>query len=124
MPGSSTKSCGECTMCCGLPVTPNAWGDPWCDHCEPGVGCGIYDNRPSACKDYLCLWMTTPGMTLDQRPEQTKVVLWRDKGTATLYAYAHPLWPEAYKHDRTITEWLATGLKVILMDTSGRRQRL
>jgi hypothetical protein len=68
--------------------------------------------------------MTTPGMTLDQRPEQTKVVLWRDKGTATLYAYAHPLWPAAYRDDRTIAEWLAIGLKVILMDTSGRRLRL
>src|SRR5262249_40538218 len=53
---------------------------PWCQHCDVGKGCRIYDQRPKLCADFACLWLQShqrpgeKGMADDLRPDRCKVV--------------------------------------------------
>ncbi|HEY6259004.1 MAG TPA: YkgJ family cysteine cluster protein [Xanthobacteraceae bacterium] len=60
--GEVERSCGSCSLCCkllsieGLEDRP---GWTWCKHCRPGKGgCSIYDNRPDACRNFVCGWLS------------------------------------------------------------------
>ena len=51
------RECGDCNMCCKLPSVINLKKEyEWWKHCEIGVGCKIYEERPKQCKDFYCLW--------------------------------------------------------------------
>ncbi len=60
------RNCGDCTACCVLPrisPTEDAFfpqgkrGYTKCSHLKVGGGgCSIYEDRPSLCRDYMCLW--------------------------------------------------------------------
>ena len=54
-----TNHCGQCSMCCKvLPIAE--LGKPqmtWCGHFRKGLGCSIYADRPTACKDFRCVWL-------------------------------------------------------------------
>lgn len=63
------RPCGDCDFCCSAPaIEANVLNDDpdsenfppkaACQRCQfaNGKGCGIYENRPGVCKDYLCLW--------------------------------------------------------------------
>lgn len=58
------RSCGSCTLCCRLPEIDEFAKPPdvACSHCT-GSGCAIYDGRPQVCRDFLCRWMTNPGLS-------------------------------------------------------------
>ena len=49
------KSCGDCNMCCKLPEIPSIKKQSfdWCNKCDVGKGCKIYNDRPKKCKDLL-----------------------------------------------------------------------
>ena len=66
------RECGDCNLCCKLPYMDSGFWEKsnthvfkgeyeWCKHCEIGVGCKIYSKRPSACRDFYCLYQA--GMT-------------------------------------------------------------
>jgi hypothetical protein len=65
------RSCGECNLCCKLEKIENFKpARKWCHHCTIGKdGCGIYETRPSACKNFNCLWKTNEEMPEDMRPD-------------------------------------------------------
>ena len=52
------RECGDCNMCCKLYSIhePKDFKKhyEWCKHCEIGVGCKVYKDRPKTCKDYEC----------------------------------------------------------------------
>ena len=61
------RPCGECNMCCTAPAIEdhvleadeNYLPKPACKECQFSNGkhgCGIYNDRPSSCKDYQCAW--------------------------------------------------------------------
>jgi hypothetical protein len=56
------RSCGSCSLCCKLlsiEGVEERSGWTWCKHCRPGKGgCGIYDNRPDACRNFVCGWLS------------------------------------------------------------------
>ncbi len=67
------RDCGACKVCCRIPDVPelNKPRDTWCEHIRldsAGGGCGIYDIRPSICRDYKCGWLNGLGDTGD-RPD-------------------------------------------------------
>lgn len=71
-----TRSCGGCTACCKTHVEYGmkiAGGD-YCDHCQIGKGCSIYERRPFACQIYRCAWVCGKGEEID-RPDRLKVVM-------------------------------------------------
>jgi hypothetical protein len=60
MPNNFERVCGGCTACC-LTHAVFAIKKPagkWCEHCEPGVGCRIYPDRPEGCREgFKCEWL-------------------------------------------------------------------
>lgn len=76
------RTCGSCTACCRVYPIPalNKPTGKWCQHCDVGKGCKIYEQRPKMCADYECSWLVTQHNPEDQRmppemrPDRCKVV--------------------------------------------------
>ncbi len=71
----TTRSCGTCRGCC-RPFDIKAIGKRgtgWCVHSTPCNGCSIYSTRPTACKEYTCIWLDGLGKEED-KPELLGVV--------------------------------------------------
>ena len=79
----SENHCGDCNLCCKLMrvdevETPRG---RWCKYAKPGKGCGIYENRPTACREYECLWLQAKKrgggyeMPDDLKPNRSHVVI-------------------------------------------------
>jgi len=68
-------ACGDCKVCCKRFAVVFNKGikrkDVPCKYqCS---GCTVYDNRPVACRDFNCLWLTNE-LPVDLRPDKTSVM--------------------------------------------------
>ena len=85
-----SEHCGSCSMCCKIPsLTEKDYegkhldksAGTWCDHCTPGKGCGIYEDRPKVCSTYECVWLQShtrregQGLPVELRPDKSKVLI-------------------------------------------------
>jgi len=75
------RTCGTCTLCCKVlgvdeASTPRS---AWCRHCDKKSGCKIYDQRPSACREFICLWLVDTSVPDDLRPDKCKVVFYANE---------------------------------------------
>jgi hypothetical protein len=72
IPLGAAKVCGECNLCCKLEKVMwlNKPSNTWCEHCDIGVGCKIYENRPPDCSAFQCLWLRSPDMPDELRPDK------------------------------------------------------
>ena len=71
------KSCGECGLCCKL-IGVESISKPqfvWCKSYRKGVGCKVYDDRPSDCRAFVCYWMHTPNLGEEWRPDRCGFVM-------------------------------------------------
>lgn len=74
----TNRTCGECSLCCfthGVSTSVRrlkAAGE-WCEHCDKGSGCKVYDSRPIACFDFMCRWRAGEGADW-HRPDLVDVV--------------------------------------------------
>lgn len=74
------NGCGECNACCFLPSVYDdenkllSSAGQWCKNCDIGVGCKIYQQRPSMCRDYSCFWLKA-GMPQQYRPDKWGIKL-------------------------------------------------
>ena len=72
------RECGDCTLCCKITKidTPEfkKVAGPWCEHCNLGKGCRIYDERFEVCRDFVCLWAAGK-IPEDLKPNEVKAVL-------------------------------------------------
>ncbi len=72
------RACGGCTYCCKvMPVKefPEK-GHKWCEHCNIGKGCRIYQGRPKSCAEFACQWLIGEDhLGEDLRPDRVMVVL-------------------------------------------------
>jgi len=90
-------------MCCKLlAVTElNKPKFKLCDHCDVGVGCRIYQDRPANCAAFRCLWLQTqnhvPSLPLQLRPDKSKVVLHVSADEKSVIAKVDPGYPNAWK---------------------------
>ena len=77
-PGAG-RSCGTCTLCCRLPDIDffDKPANAWCRYCIEGKGCSIYTDRPSVCRDFLCLWMTDEGLGEGWEPSRSHMMIYR-----------------------------------------------
>ncbi len=71
------RECGTCTLCCKLMVVKELQKPPmkWCEHCDVGVGCGIYENRPKECRQFFCLYLLDENLGEHWNPLKSKMVL-------------------------------------------------
>jgi hypothetical protein len=72
-------TCGSCSMCCKLLHIDEEElkkpQDKWCNHCRPGKGCSIYENRPPVCKDFACEWLIDPDMPDFWKPSVSNLLV-------------------------------------------------
>ncbi len=89
------RDCGGCNVCCtAMHVAPlgKPAGSP-CAH-QSEAGCGIYHDRPPACRVWFCMWVRDPGriFTDRHRPDRLGVFFTAsvpDPRTGQQTIYAH-----------------------------------
>jgi hypothetical protein len=72
------RKCGKCSLCCKVMRIDELARDPgvWCKGCAPGKGgCKIYDDRPTSCRGFLCLWLVNEDLGPDWFPATAKLVV-------------------------------------------------
>src|SRR5262245_44459275 len=71
------RACDGCTMCCKLMSIKELQkpAQSWCEHCDIGVGCRIYEQRPGDCRKFLCGWLGDERVGDEWRPSRTKMVI-------------------------------------------------
>jgi hypothetical protein len=74
------RNCGACTVCCvalkiATPELHKKAGTP-CRHLS-SAGCGIYADRPSVCREFLCGWRLFAELDDDWRPDRNGVLVMR-----------------------------------------------
>lgn len=69
------RECGGCTTCCKTHhiLSLDKPEREWCQHCDIGKGCRIYDTRPEECRVFKCGWLVGFGSE-DERPDKGKCV--------------------------------------------------
>lgn len=81
--GAKPRPCGECQACCHvIAVHLNTSLDQpedkpnytTCKH-QCDSGCAIYNNRPTECRTYHCLWSVGYITNEDYRPDKLGVIL-------------------------------------------------
>lgn len=100
-------SCGTCTLCCKVMGVAEIAKprNTRCLHCDSGVGCRIYEDRPPSCRAFDCVWLQSqskPGMRLapDLRPDRSHVVLTATDDGRALVAHVDTDRPQAWKSGR------------------------
>ena len=73
------RECGTCSLCCKLLAIKDEWltkaQGEWCSHVVKGGGCGCYETRPSVCRGFECLWLSSTVSPIEMRPDKIKGVL-------------------------------------------------
>jgi hypothetical protein len=74
------RTCGPCNACCidlkiVAPELKKKARVP-CPHLS-GQGCGIYENRPGVCREFLCGWRLLEDMDKDWRPDLSGILAMR-----------------------------------------------
>jgi hypothetical protein len=94
------RECGACTVCCTV-LAENELRKPMrcaCEHVRAG-GCGIYEIRPTGCREFHCLWLrgALPAEE-SQRPDHLGVLLdcYRPAGSKSLRLVALEVWSGAF----------------------------
>jgi len=93
------RACNACTLCCRLPDIDHfdKPADEWCLHCVAGQGCSIYAERPSVCREFLCLWMTDHDLGEEWEPSRSHVMIYRQGPQITVLA--DPDFPDVWRQD-------------------------
>jgi hypothetical protein len=93
------RACDGCSMCCKL-LHIEALQKPmgvWCPHVRKGIGCGIYDLRPTPCRAFECLWLSNADVPDHWRPDRSKMVLAGDETGTLISVIVDPACPDAWK---------------------------
>jgi uncharacterized cysteine cluster protein YcgN (CxxCxxCC family) len=96
------KSCGDCGLCCKLMGVEAIAKDAgrWCGHFRKGGGgCGIYADRPQACRDFACMWLTSDRLDDAWKPNKAHLILHTDQDGRRLNVVVDPADPTAWKRE-------------------------
>lgn len=97
------RPCGDCDFCCKAPAIEETSLDrdtkedknfqlkPACQACQfaKGKGCSIYEDRPSVCKSYQCLWSS--GVIPAKHFPMKRGVAWCSQAAEDEHGEIHPL---------------------------------
>jgi hypothetical protein len=98
-PMAPKRECGSCSMCCKLLLIPEL-AKPmgaWCPHVLKGRGCGIYEQRPTSCRQFECLWLSAGDVPDHWRPERSKMVLAGDETGTLISVIVDDGYPDAWR---------------------------
>lgn len=96
---TTTRACDGCTMCCKILAIEELQKPMgvWCAHTRKGVGCGVYETRPHACRVFECLWLATPDMPEHWKPDRSKMVVAGDETGTLISVMVDAAYPDAWK---------------------------
>ena len=84
LPVVQARTCGDCTACCTLlPIPEGIVGNAAkpagaaCPHLR-NEGCGIYNDRPTACSRFRCAWLADQDWPDAWRPKQSGLLCLRE----------------------------------------------
>ena len=115
------RECGECTLCCILPPIPsmNSPAGEVCSACKNSK-CSIYKDRPQECKDFNCIWLLSPVLGEELRPDKCGTVFELYEGQKTVVALAeNESWKTGELH-KLISQMLIDGYVVWVMQGKER----
>lgn len=122
------RQCGGCVVCCYTTAVPelNKPVNVWCPHCDVGVGCTIYEQRPVACRDFECLWLKSPWMDDELRPDKCGVMFEPIAGKRTVVATVDPARHEAGQNPavRGVIDNLIVSGRPVIMTSEGHPEPL
>lgn len=100
------RSCDGCTLCCKLLRVPTL-DKPrlsWCAHCDIGVGCRIYGERPRECAGFYCTYRWSPELGEEWKPSKCGMVLNYERSLQRLNISVDPdrgeVWREEPYHSQ------------------------
>jgi len=96
---ADARNCGKCNLCCKLTAIPefNKPDNTWCEHCEVGKGCRIYEHRPQMCRAFFCGYIVNPMLDEQWNPAAAHFFL-RAVGDC-LIIQVDPQRPDAWKRE-------------------------
>jgi hypothetical protein len=112
----SERRCGSCTLCCKVMYVPqiDKKRDSWCRHCTTGKGCGIYEERPSACREFHCYWLMNDKLGPEWKPSEAKFVIAAELGGSRISIYVDAQRPDAWRREpflKTFHAWSEMGAR-------------
>lgn len=93
------RSCDGCTLCCKL-FRIASIDKPrlqWCTHCEIGVGCKIYQERPQQCADFFCAYRYSARLGEEWRPADCMMVINYEDDKKRTNILVDPEHPQAWR---------------------------
>ena len=122
-------ACGTCTMCCRLLAIKELKkpGGKWCEHCNIGVGCKVYEQRPDSCRAFACIWLQSQDrqgnerMPLELRPDKSKVVMAMSMDNENVAVYCDPGHHTAWQYGPigNVLAQFAKQIKVVVNNGKG-----
>ena len=118
------NQCGECTECCLVLEIKDVNSKPneLCQHCDKGVGCKIYENRPQGCREFMCMWLQMETVHLDLRPDKCGVVFEKLADDVVMGAISNE-----YNHnliEGQVNSFINQGFSVLLVNHTFKQKRL
>ena len=103
---NESRSCGDCLLCCKLPAIPSLQKPAftWCKNAKVGHGCSAYDQRPTECRDFNCLWLTNLHLGDEWQPSRARFYI-DPKSNGNLVVMVDPSFPQAWRKP-IYYEWL------------------
>ena len=94
----SGRGCDHCTLCCKLLEIKQAASPrgEWCRHCEVGVGCKVYAERPSECRDFNCGYLAWSAAGEHWYPARCNMIIVLDHDATRLAIHVDPARPGAW----------------------------
>ena len=95
------NACGPCGLCCKLMAIPTL-AKPrhsWCSKYVMRTGCGIYETRPTECRDFFCLYLLTPELSEAWRPDKARFMIWTGQEERRLIVEVDPATPAAWRQE-------------------------
>ena len=131
------KRCGPCTFCCKVTAVPELRKKvgSWCKFCDPGKGCRIYEERPSSCRQFECVWFKEKEWPDWLRPDKSKVMFENLLGSGnSMAALCDKDRPDSWRK-KDILEWVrklngkgisliigSPGVAPVVLSSSGRNK--
>lgn len=100
------RDCANCTLCCKLLSVEELSKPPlqWCTHCTATEGCGIYDRRPTECRQFYCEYRLESALGAHWKPSRCKLVVVLEEHANTLVIHDDPGRPLAWREEPFVSE--------------------
>ena len=109
------RSCDGCTLCCKV-LNIGSLRKPrnvWCQHCDIGNGCTIYEQRPGECRAFYCTYRVSPELGEEWKPSVSKMVVNFESGIRRVNVSVDPDFPGAWQREPYYSQLKAMALHLL-----------